>query len=117
MFQKGIIMTIEEAIEIVKLHNQWRKGADIPMENPTRLGMALDLVVHELEDLYKKQNNLLGIKLDIIENYTKDRISILGSQIDKFPDADNDILLGRLQEVKEINILIFKQLGSTLISD
>ena len=39
------IMTIEEAIEVLELHNQWRKGAEIPMESPVRIGMAIDLVV------------------------------------------------------------------------
>ena len=38
-------MTIEEAIEVLELHNQWRKGADIPRETPVRIGMAIDLVV------------------------------------------------------------------------
>ena len=44
-------MTIEEAIEVLELHNQWRKGADIPMETPVRIGMAIDLVVCELKNL------------------------------------------------------------------
>ena len=39
-------MTIEEAIEVLELHNQWRKGADIPRETPVRIGMAIDLVVY-----------------------------------------------------------------------
>lgn len=34
-------MTIEEAIEVLELHNQWRKGAEIPMETPVRIGMAI----------------------------------------------------------------------------
>lgn len=32
-------MTIDEAIEVLELHNQWRKGAEIPMESTVRLGM------------------------------------------------------------------------------
>lgn len=44
-------MTIDEAIEILELHNQWRKGADIPMQNPTIIGMAIDLVIMELKNL------------------------------------------------------------------
>lgn len=44
-------MTIDEAIEVLELHNQWRKGADIPMETPIRIGMAIDLVVCELKNL------------------------------------------------------------------
>jgi hypothetical protein len=44
-------MTIDEAIEVLELHNQWRKGAEIPMETPVRIGMAIDLVVCELKNL------------------------------------------------------------------
>lgn len=44
-------MTIDEAIEILELHNQWRKGADIPMQNPTIIGMAIDLLIMELKNL------------------------------------------------------------------
>ena len=44
-------MTIDEAIEVLELHNQWRKGADMPMETPIRIGMAIDLVVCELKNL------------------------------------------------------------------
>lgn len=46
-------MTIDEAIEVLELHNQWRKGAEIPMETPVRIGMAIDLVVCELKNLRK----------------------------------------------------------------
>ena len=48
-------MTTEEAIRILELHNQWRKGAEIPMENPVRLGMAIDIVVCELKSLLETQ--------------------------------------------------------------
>lgn len=44
-------MTIDEAIEVLELHNRWRKGAEIPMETPIRIGMAIDLVVCELKTL------------------------------------------------------------------
>lgn len=47
-------MTIDEAIEVLELHNQWRKGADIPMESPVRLGMAIDLVTCELKSIRHK---------------------------------------------------------------
>jgi hypothetical protein len=46
-------MTIDEAIEVLELHNQWRKGAEIPMETPTRIGIAIDLILCELKNLRK----------------------------------------------------------------
>ena len=46
-------MTIDEAIEVLELHNQWRKGAEIETQKPVRIGMAIDLVVCELKNLRK----------------------------------------------------------------
>ena len=44
-------MTIDEAIEVLELHNQWRKGGDVGMQSPIKIGMAIDLVVCELKTL------------------------------------------------------------------
>lgn len=38
-------MKIEEAIEILKKHNMWRRGADTPMIDPKVIGEAIDCVV------------------------------------------------------------------------
>ena len=55
-------MTIDEAIEVLELHNQWRKGADIPMETPIRIGMAIDLVVCELKKLAYSPCYAIGLR-------------------------------------------------------
>lgn len=44
-------MKIEEAIEILERHNEWRRGAEIPQEHPKVLGEAIDLVLLELKRL------------------------------------------------------------------
>ena len=44
-------MKIEEAIEILERHNEWRRGANIEMANPTKLGEAIDVVIKELKRL------------------------------------------------------------------
>jgi len=38
-------MNIQEAIIILKVHNTWRKGADVPMIDPKELGEAINIVV------------------------------------------------------------------------
>lgn len=38
-------MNIEEAIQILKDHNKWRRGADMPMTDPKILGEAIDCIV------------------------------------------------------------------------
>lgn len=53
-------MNIKEAIEILKRHNKWRRGAEIPMENPTIIGIAIDTVINYYEnnsELIEKLNN------------------------------------------------------------
>lgn len=44
-------MKIEEAIEILERHNEWRRGAEIPMAQPSILGEAIDVVIKELKRL------------------------------------------------------------------
>jgi hypothetical protein len=46
-------MTIDEAITVLELHNAWRKGANIEMQSPTKIGMAIDMVLCELKSLRK----------------------------------------------------------------
>lgn len=43
-------MDIQEAVTILERHNRWRRGADIEMENPTRLGIAIDEVVEYVKN-------------------------------------------------------------------
>ena len=41
-------MNLTQAIQILKLHNEWRRGAEIDMLNPKMIGQAIDKVI-ELE--------------------------------------------------------------------
>ena len=52
-------MTILEAIEILKIHNKWRRGSDyVTMASPEDLGKAIDIVVGYFEILKEKQLSL-----------------------------------------------------------
>ena len=44
-------MKIEEAIEILERHNEWRRGADIPMAQPSILGEAIDIVIKSYKEM------------------------------------------------------------------
>lgn len=46
-------MQISDALEVVKLHNQWRRGAEISMQDPKVLGEALDAIVEFCEKCIK----------------------------------------------------------------
>ena len=42
-------MSLKQAIQILKTHNKWRRGADIEATNPTLLGEAIDCIIMEFE--------------------------------------------------------------------
>ena len=44
-------MKIKEAIKILERHNKWRRGAEMPMENPEKLGEAIDVAIRNLKSL------------------------------------------------------------------
>ena len=46
-------MTIEQALEILIEHQEWRRGAEIPMQEPRIIGEAIDVAI---EVLKKKTN-------------------------------------------------------------
>ena len=54
-------------IQTLKHHNEWRRGSDTEMLNPTELGKAIDTVVADFEAL-QKQNNELRAKVEALES-------------------------------------------------
>ena len=42
-------MKLKKAFKILARHNKWRRGAEIPMENPTQLGIAIDTILEKLK--------------------------------------------------------------------
>ena len=44
-----IDMDVQEALRLLEHHNKWRRGADIPMLNPTVLGEVIDIIVKEFK--------------------------------------------------------------------
>lgn len=42
-------LSIEKAIGILKRHNIWRRGADMEMTSPKKLGEAIDTIVNHYE--------------------------------------------------------------------
>lgn len=45
-------------IETLKYHNEWRRGSDTEMLNPTKLGKAIDTVIADYEALQKQNDEL-----------------------------------------------------------
>ena len=42
-------MELNEAIKLLKHHNKWRKGADIPIIQPTVLTEVIDTIIEDYE--------------------------------------------------------------------
>ena len=51
-------MTASKAIEIVSLHNKWRRSGEGKMANPTELGEAIDEVLR-LAEIGNKTTRLI----------------------------------------------------------
>ena len=49
------IMTKKEALVLLKLFNEWRRGAEIPQPHPADIGKAIDVAIKELEKGVKKK--------------------------------------------------------------
>jgi hypothetical protein len=49
-------MNLIQAIEILRTHNEWRRGADIPMQNQTQLGIAIEIILNHLDNGKPKSN-------------------------------------------------------------
>jgi len=44
-------MTIKQAVKILRLHNEWRRGREGKPADPTKLGIAIDTIVKFLEEM------------------------------------------------------------------
>lgn len=42
-------MNLQQAVQILKNHNDWRRGSDIEMIEPSKIGIAIDKVVSHYE--------------------------------------------------------------------
>ena len=46
-------MTIDRCIEVLALHNAWRRGAEIPMLDPKEIGEAIEFAISALNERKK----------------------------------------------------------------
>ena len=64
-------MTREEARDILKWYNAWRRDDNVPnsyeMPNPKEIGIAIDVAISALDDLVDLKNKYYMIK----EKYSK----------------------------------------------
>lgn len=44
-------MKIDKAVQVLRKHNEWRKGAEIPQLDPHEIGDAIDTVCNFVESI------------------------------------------------------------------
>lgn len=91
-------MTLPDAIQILKLHNEWRKGAEIEQQDPASIGQAINELVAKVSEPRMKTFVFTPINETWDESYTvvavseQSAIEILNNHFaqygDKFPIAD-----------------------------
>lgn len=42
-------MELQQAIELLENYNKWRRGAEIPQPNPTKIGVAISVVLEKVK--------------------------------------------------------------------
>lgn len=78
-------ISLKEATEILKLHNEWRRGAEIGMGNVKRLGEAIDFITQ-----YYKENegnetyNSNLTKPNFVEKREEQAWSIIEEMVKKY---------------------------------
>jgi hypothetical protein len=45
-------MTPKQAVKILRFYNRWRRGAEIPMQEPAKIGLAIEVLC----DAFEKRN-------------------------------------------------------------
>jgi len=73
-------MTKEETLKILKMHNEWRKGKETPMQQVESIGEALDKAIELLEGDEIKMNKQELKWLPVLINVGREAMT--GEQID-----------------------------------
>jgi hypothetical protein len=51
-------MTPKQAIKILRLHRLWRRGEEIPMQDPSKIGEAIEVVCDAVESLERERDKM-----------------------------------------------------------
>jgi hypothetical protein len=54
------ILDLREAVEILRTHNEWRRGAVIQQESPGVIGAAIDVVCELVPSILRDQEEAAG---------------------------------------------------------
>ena len=91
-------MTYKEAIEILRSHNEWRRGAEIPMTDPKALGEAIDCVVEHFRDVTKMVGGIEERAKKYADEYAVGDAAIIVDLLHKV--AEESYLAGATEQKK-----------------
>ncbi len=64
-------MTIQDAIYILRVGNEWRRGEEMEQPDPRIFGEAIDFAIRYMEDRVKQKPIDRSAKIDLLDRYTK----------------------------------------------
>jgi hypothetical protein len=107
---------LREAVEILRKHNEWRRGAVIPQESPGVIGAAIDVVCELVPSILRDQEEAAGELLVNVRECTpgttcakllaalvivRQQRDVARADAGRLAEARNEAvaILGRLREV------------------
>ena len=71
-------MNLEKAVQVLKVHNIWRRGANTEPTNPKELGIAIDIITNHLTGKEMSNKTEMQHALDHIKDELSDLGRLLG---------------------------------------
>ena len=97
-------MTRSEAVKILATHNGWRRGEECLMQDPTEIGLAIDTVISEIDQL-ETALNLAAIDAE----YYRLRSIRLHSAIEKTIDENGHLADGENSTLGKLVVALDKE--------
>lgn len=85
-------MTTQKACEVLKTHNEWRRGADLyPIPSAKELGEATDIVLKKIAIYQNLLNDLRREYLSCINLETGEPIAPISNLIKLWDNVNNEL--------------------------
>lgn len=91
-------MNLPEAIKILQLHNEWRKGAETDQQDPASIGQAIDALIAKVSEprmktfVFTPINEVWGEGYTVVAESEETALTLLDNWFsqhgDKFPIGD-----------------------------
>jgi len=102
-------MTTKKAIEILRKHNEWRRGAEIDQMRPIEIGAAIDLALESMREVEKLpkalDSNMIFFLLSHAKRLDDDHFFSLMDKLDQWKlGRKKDMALSDAYEILKQNV-------------